>query len=66
MEVASFTGIVSFMLPASPKGLVTILKLVMMVSMRLPESDTMKLCVPVPSRTAPVLSQTAPVQRPPA
>jgi hypothetical protein len=66
MEVAWFTGIVSFMLPASPKGLATTLKLVIIVSMRLPESDTMKLCVPVPSRIAPVLSKTAPLHRPPA
>ena len=65
MEVALFTGIVSFMLPASPKGLATTLKLVIMVSMRLPEWDTMKLCVPVPSRIAPVLSKTAPMHRPP-
>ena len=65
MEVALTTGIVSFVLPATPKGLVTTLKLVTMVSMRLPESETIKLCVPVPVKTAPVLSKTAPMQRPP-
>jgi hypothetical protein len=37
-EVASFTGIVSFMLPAWPRALVTALKHIMMVSMRLPAS----------------------------
>ena len=60
--VALIAGIVSFMLPATPKGLVTILKLVTMASMRLPESETMKLCVPVPVRIAPVLSKAAPTQ----
>ncbi len=60
-----FTGIVSFSMPATPTGLVTRLTLVIMVSMRLPESETMKLCMPVPVRTAPVLSNTAPTQRPP-
>ena len=65
MEVALFTGIVSFMLPATPKGLVIILKLVTMASIRLPESETMKLCVPVPVRIAPVLSNAAPAQLPP-
>jgi hypothetical protein len=65
MEVALFTGIVSFKLSATLKGLVTKLKLVTMASMRLPESETMKLCVPVPVRIAPVLSKAAPTQFPP-
>ena len=65
MEVALFTGIVSFTLPATLKGLVTKLKLVTMASMRLPESEAMKLCVPVPVRIAPVLSKAAPAQLPP-
>ncbi|SRR6266478_3296030 len=65
MEVALIIGIVSFSMPGTPTGLVTTLKLVTMVSMRLPESETMKLCVPVPVRTAAVLSKTAPMHRPP-
>ncbi len=36
--------------------------LVRMVSMRLPESEAMKLCVPVAARTASVLSKPAPLQ----
>jgi hypothetical protein len=35
---------------------------VTMVSMRLPESETMKLVVPVAVRTAPVLAKPAPMQ----
>ena len=58
-------GIVSFSMPGTPNGLLTKLRLVIMVSMRLPESETIKLCVPVPVRTAPVLSKTAPMHRPP-
>jgi hypothetical protein len=46
MEMVLFTGIVSFSMPATPKGLVTTLKLVIMVSMRLPESETMKMLRP--------------------
>ena len=36
MEVALISGIVSFSMPATPKAPVTTLKLVVMVSMRLP------------------------------
>jgi hypothetical protein len=43
----------------------TALKLVTMVSMRLPESETTKLWVPVATRVAPVLLKTAPLQLPP-
>ena len=65
MEVALTIGIVSFSMPGTPNGLVTKLRLVIMVSMRLPESETIKLCVPVDTRVAPVVSKTAPLQRPP-
>src|SRR5208283_2473892 len=36
-----------------------------MISMRLPESETTKVLVPVAARSAPVLSKAAPVQVPP-
>ncbi len=44
---------------------VTVLKLVTMLSMRSPESETTKLLVVVPKGVAPVLSKTAPLQVPP-
>ncbi len=47
------------------KAPATALELVRIHLMRLPESDTMKLCVPVNVRTAPVLSKPAPMQIPP-
>ena len=47
------------------KAPATALKLVRIVFMRLPESEAMKLCVPVNVRTAPALSKPAPMQLPP-
>ncbi len=52
-------------LPATLTALVTVLKLVIMLSMRSPESETTKLLVVVPTLVAPVLSKTAPLQVPP-
>jgi len=43
----------------------TALKLVVMISIRLPESETAKLCVPVATRVAPALLKTTPLQPPP-
>src|SRR5260370_40907645 len=47
------------------KAPATALAFVRIHLMRLPESDTMKLCVPVNVRTAPVLSKPAPMPLPP-
>ena len=63
MEVPLITT--PFTLPDTLKALVTALKVLTMLSMRLPESETTKLKVPVAVRVAPVLSKAAPLQIPP-
>ncbi len=62
MEVPLNTRL--YTLPAMLKALATAVKPVIMLSMRLPESETSKLTVPVAVRV-PVPSKAAPMQLPP-